>query len=245
MKYIHTLKTATLLACCLLAGCAGARTSGGGCPPGMRAYWTFDEGAGPDPDRSSLYGSAGFAKGVSGTCLEMSHDGYAIFNRVEALQDLRQVTVETWFKYRSLSRTDQGGRLFCRGGSFCLLVGAPGSGSSALGVYLAGTDSEDWRRGRTMVAPGEWHHAAFTFDGRDIRIYLDGRLDGLFPTNGSMVIRPDDQGCIGRYPYAAPGYQAPLDGFVDELAVYDRPLTPDEIAAHYRLGRAGKGYCGG
>lgn len=244
MKYILPLKTSALLACCLLAGCAGARTAGsGGCPPGMLAYWTFDEGASPDPDRSFLHGTAGFAAGVSGTGLEMDADGYALFHGLDLLDGLKRVTVEGWLKYRSMDPNNPGAKIFCKGGAFCVLAGCAGCVSTALAVNVHGAQDGIYARGSTELTPGKWHHTAFTFDGTTTRIYLDGRLNGSMVSPGAMIPDPGSPGIIGRYPYSPLGYQSPLDGFVDEVAVYDRPLTADEIASHYRLGLAGKGYC--
>jgi hypothetical protein len=91
--------------------------------------------------------------------------------------------------------------------------------------------------GGTVVSAGEWHHVAGTYDGSEIRLYIDGRLSGKptlhsgaispmlpasFLTIGSEDGRMADTNCIGtRY----------FHGLIDEVAIYNRALTAGEIAA--------------
>jgi hypothetical protein len=86
-----------------------------------------------------------------------------------------------------------------------------------------------------------FHHVAVTLQ-RGVtnggRLYVDGQLVQVFnPTSqrGSLV---------NTYPlYIASGVQqvdSPLSGYVDELAIYNRALTADEIMAIRTAGAAGK-----
>jgi hypothetical protein len=69
-----------------------------------------------------------------------------------------------------------------------------------------------------------------TYDGSVLRIYVDGRLAGQAPVRGLVdrTAAPLEIGSfLGR---------AVWDGEIDEVAVYNRALTPSAIAAHYQLG---------
>jgi hypothetical protein len=82
------------------------------------------------------------------------------------------------------------------------------------------------------MSDGVWHHVAVTWDGRAMRIYLDGRMVGSGPYDGPYTLPP--KGAMLRIGYANHGWgSVRLD--VDELAVYRRPLSPVEIVreAHF------------
>jgi hypothetical protein len=77
----------------------------------------------------------------------------------------------------------------------------------------------------TLAERHVWSHIAFTFDGARIRLYVDGQLvdgttaDGAMPTAGQLSI-----GCSKE------GEQF-FHGKIDEVRIYDRALSADELAA--------------
>ncbi len=96
-----------------------------------------------------------------------------------------------------------------------------------------------------------WHHVAFTADGAQLRLYVDGnevaRADYL------AEINPPDVPYIsigaqlgldaGDPPVLGPDATNPnyLAGSVDDFALWTRGLAPDTIKAIYTAGKAGKG----
>jgi hypothetical protein len=70
---------------------------------------------------------------------------------------------------------------------------------------------------------GNWHHAAYTFDGKTHRLYFDGKLEmsvDSAPGAGAM-----NRARIGTY-------QAPDEmfaGTVDDVRIYSRPLSDAEV----------------
>jgi hypothetical protein len=75
-------------------------------------------------------------------------------------------------------------------------------------------------------ADGRWHHAAATFDGSYAIVYLDGRPE----VSGHLQLDTrGDRFVVGNAPIAhSPEYWI---GEIDEVAVYDRVLEADAIAA--------------
>jgi hypothetical protein len=77
----------------------------------------------------------------------------------------------------------------------------------------------------TSAFNGQWHHLAGTFDGSQLLLYVDGALQaatgfaGAVPTSVYAVN-------IGR---EAVGNRFLYDGAIDEVRIYDRALTEDEI----------------
>jgi VCBS repeat-containing protein len=61
----------------------------------------------------------------------------------------------------------------------------------------------------TLIAPsgdlqtGQWHHAAVTYDGTTLRLYLDGADVGNIPLSGSVDIDPSVAVAVGNQPAGA------------------------------------------
>jgi flagellin len=77
---------------------------------------------------------------------------------------------------------------------------------------------------------GEWYHLLGSYDGEQMHFYINGTLIGskttaYVPTNKANIY-------IGAGSYSGGGYQ--LDGEMDDVKIYDRALTEDEISALYQ-----------
>lgn len=80
------------------------------------------------------------------------------------------------------------------------------------------------------LSPGVWHHVVATYDGAEMRLWVDGQLYGTTATTLPLL----DDGPFqlgGRGPY---GY---LLGDLAEVAVYDRAIGPRIVAAHLAAAR--------
>ena len=71
----------------------------------------------------------------------------------------------------------------------------------------------------------QWYHIAATWDGKTIKVYLDGDLDKSSSTGAAF----NRTGPHPLYIGLAPVYKEPFDGLIDEVAIYDRPLTAKEL----------------
>jgi hypothetical protein len=83
-----------------------------------------------------------------------------------------------------------------------------------------------------VCVPGQWQHVVAIWDEREIRLYYNGRLERLIE-----VERPPSPGAfhliLGQLkPHRT---ERQFSGGIDELAVYQRILTPEEIEDHFRM----------
>ena len=92
------------------------------------------------------------------------------------------------------------------------------------GVVLRCGDS----LGTTTIAPRTWCHLAAVRTRTRLDVYLNGRLD--------MSVTSKVRGATDELAIGAQGDTIPLEGKVDEIAVYSRALTAHEIAQHARAG---------
>jgi ferric-dicitrate binding protein FerR (iron transport regulator) len=78
---------------------------------------------------------------------------------------------------------------------------------------------------------GRWVHVAFTFDGKFLKLYIDGVLSDQTETDQPVqgaALRP----IIGRMHSSPFGEKRQWNGGIDEVALYDRALRAEEISAH-------------
>lgn len=85
-------------------------------------------------------------------------------------------------------------------------------------------------RATTPLTPGRWHHVAATYDGAVMRLQVNGKAEAesseqsgdiLYPTAGRLVIGA----------YADTNELHPMEGALQEVKMYSRALSFEEIAA--------------
>jgi hypothetical protein len=124
----------------------------------------------------------------------------------------------------------------------------------AFGLWgdVLGADFEDMASGanhpvtgKTAIGRGEWHHVAATYDGAVWRLYVDGVLDGEATANATPradSIHPFSIGTAIASDGVPHGF---LHGALDELRVWNRARTEEEIAdGMYRTIAMGEGLVG-
>lgn len=89
--------------------------------------------------------------------------------------------------------------------------------------------------GTTPLETNHWYHAAMTYEGSALKLYVDGQLDASIAASGPIITTSEALLIGGSKP--GPWY---FQGLVDELSLYDRALGADEIAAVYDAAMVGK-----
>jgi hypothetical protein len=84
--------------------------------------------------------------------------------------------------------------------------------------------------------PRRWHHVVAQKNGDRMELYFDGVLDRVLPLDSDYPTLPCHL-IVGR---RTPDAQDPKDsrsfvGRLDELALYDHPLTAEEVRRHHGL----------
>ena len=91
------------------------------------------------------------------------------------------------------------------------------------GPYLsAAADIKSWK-------PGEWHHIAGTWRPTKQCVYLDGKLVASVQPSLPASLEPTFR--VGDHPWHI---ERSSSSIIDRVRIYDRFLTEEEIAAHYR-----------
>ncbi len=246
-----------LILAALAAGCwyfaarAGVKTNTsssqlqgtGDLSAGLAGYWKLDENTGTSAADASTNGNTGtltngptWVTGQIGSAVDFDGtNDYITAGTGDTPIVKDKKTVAAWVyidgtmtngttyqivrKYSSGDSNTYYGLALYHDGSSTKLMSHQGGGGAF--VYSTGA-----------VAAGQWVHVAATFDKPNVSFYINGALDstgtdtvaGGYPSgSGTMYIGSTN---------SATGY---FNGKLDEVRVYDRPLSADEVSSLYRL----------
>jgi hypothetical protein len=85
--------------------------------------------------------------------------------------------------------------------------------------------------GKSAIAPRSWHHVVFARESDRVAVYLDGNVEPEIKCEWQI---PSFRGLESLSIGGQSDDLAQFEGNVDEVAVYDRPLSVREIAEHVR-----------
>src|SRR3989338_6796430 len=204
------------------------------CPAGMSSYWQCE---------NDLIDSYGNYNGVGSGSVESSsgivgsgvllNTGDAITvanNQAHSFTD--NFTIEFWVR-PSYDDTD---RLLINKSSpsnqgYYIKRGNINGNKAMIMAYVGGSTVTSPALG---IIDGNWYHVAVTWAKGELsplKIYINGNLNGS--ANLNSLIGSSNPLVFGKN----------FNGRMDEIAFYNRALSPSEIQAHYNLGIGGNDYC--
>jgi Concanavalin A-like lectin/glucanases superfamily len=204
-------------------------------------------GTTPDSSPNDLSATAqgtALADGRFGNALRLSAVGDAVSVPDNAVLAPAQVTVMAWVRQPSFDSAHYDGLIVgkpyatagCHTDSYALTEGLSTGVRFAVDVSTRQYSTPD--SSNSSVWDGQWHAIAGTFDGSTISLYQDGTLVSSTATDGSPLIYdtdPSEFGFSGVYAGLPPNpasctFAQKYAGDIDEIRVYDRALSAQEIA---------------
>jgi fibro-slime domain-containing protein/RHS repeat-associated protein len=220
-------------------------------PTGLVSWWPGEGNFG-----DLVFGNHGtplngtnFVSGKVGQAFHLDGTDDAIRVADSASLKPASISVSAWVKFDSLNSvtSDTGLQyvLFKRGsGPFeaFSLFKLRGTGTEDRIHFLVGSNPAVNLRAAavstTVVTTGQFYHLAGTYDGHEIKIYVNGVLERVQPNTF-------DLGYLDGKPLVIGGSGEPFDGrvrgSVDEAQLYNRALSASEVQALYNTG--GTGLC--
>jgi hypothetical protein len=218
--------------------------------PSLVAWWKFDEPAGSTMAKdSSGHGNDGrlqaldpgraWVEGRMGGALLVAEDSQGgrnpgvVVAASRSLEGLaRRFTFAAWIR-RAVARTRDPRTIIAR------------AGGGRDDLFWMGLDQDQltingdnlgwaWAIPQTLSSIQQWGHVAVTVDNGNARVYVDGRAvtmrDRLRP-NGNIEpgFRNDAPIVIGGRMLDGNNIEELFQGAIDDLRVYDRALSPNEI----------------
>ena len=215
-------------------------------PDAVVGLWLFDEGAGNVAKDSSLNGLDGevlgeafeWVQGPFGTALQLPGDKEPAESYVMVPHDdsmnLTTWSITAWVKLEEppAHPSYAVSKVICKGDSHpaCIGLSVGPDGFASTSYTGAGGAWANGAVGVTEIYDNQWRHIASTFDeNKTLRIYVDGVEEGsteneLEPVFDATFPLEIGAGTTGN----GPG-QYPAKGIIDEVGLFNRALTADEI----------------
>ncbi len=206
--------------------------------PGLAAWWRFDEGQGSVAKDSLLevedavaYGR--WVRGAFGGALRFNGLSTEVRRPAAKAPRFRNAfSIEAWVR---LCGPSDGWSPIVNQHDFPLgyFFGLDGAGDLAFHVGVGGK----WLActSRVRLPAQRWCHVAATFDRRfGLAVYVDGEQTGRLWAEGRASVAEDVDLLIGKHnrlPWS-------FDGAIDELKLYGRALSAEEVRMHYLRQRA-------
>ena len=184
------------------------------------------DGSGQDSSGNNedltLFNGASFAPGRYGQALQLDGiDDHAFVNIGN--YGLTNFTVELWFNVGAFNRNVH--YVSLQQDNY-IVLGDYGSASSPVDTWADGLSPINAGPVAGLPTTSEWHHLAFTFDGSDQKIYLDGVLVKTAATTGSLNGGHTGGLAIGsRY---TQGTQF-VEGALDNVRIHDVALSVEQL----------------
>ena len=226
--------------------------------PNLTGWWKFDEGAGDVAYDSSGNGnhftlilnygyktdpyyvqSDNFVPGVSGYCLQLDGKWQTAYTpHDDVLKPAKEMTISVWLKADTLEKA---GLIYYKGdgGDYGASVnqisieGSPGYFTFRFTLNAGGTRQRlDAPITAAQFADNQWHLYTCTYDGNDMKTYRDGVVIAQLNCPGEIGVCGRNNVYLGSLmnycPTDNPGV-VHYDGLMDDLRVYNKALTQQEI----------------
>jgi len=194
---------------------------------------TTNDIAGPRPPEDAGFSDTNAAVPLDGT------KGWVNLNNPSGLNIAGAITLETWIKPGAVQ------------GPIANIVthGTNGVGAEVFlrineqGAYAVGSSDGLTPQGVSFPVPAgdlgsaSWIHLVGTFDGSAWHLYRNGIPVATAPATGGAVAISDANWAIGS---TGSGWENYFTGSVDEVALYGKALTADQVLAHYNAGVSGE-----
>jgi hypothetical protein len=209
-------------------------------------YLSFDEGKGEiskdltgHGNDATLKKDARWTDGKYGKAVLLDgEDDYVVCEHDESLNIIDAVTVEAWVNPQELPPTEYSPLITKDKPNawpgYRLLAGGSRKAKQVTACICSADVDHDFELfGKTTISNKEWHHLAMTYDKKELKVYLNGVIDGstseytfpLTPTTTPLYIGTFNGG-------NDPGKNLGIEYsnvIIDEVAIYSSALTEKEI----------------
>jgi hypothetical protein len=192
-------------------------------------------------NNGTLHGGITFAAGKIGQAF--SFDGTAQYVSIPSSASLNIFgthTVAFWVKPNALPTAGKNYQLVSKWVNGIEHKQVSINANGTVSYFLFGTTAGSGVTSTTALQPGVWSHVAATYDGANMKIYINGVQDASTAATGDVS---DSTGTLylGYNPDTAAfagGGEAYFNGLLDEVGWYDRALSATEVADLKKLEQA-------
>ncbi|MDD5126306.1 LamG-like jellyroll fold domain-containing protein [Methylovulum sp.] len=227
---------------------------------GLIAYWSFDacnaDDSGPYKNHGVIQGNPQCIDGVHGKALSFDGtDDFILVPNADSLNPVKELSLAAWYRpsrafagngdnaivqkpypaheapYYQYHLGVNGNaywpdRILRTQGRFDARVAIQGAS------VLQTTENDFWK-------PGQWYCLVSTYDQQQLKLFADGKLVGQTNNPGPLNTYPTPLTIAKAYNINRPGVDY-TPGDMDEIQIYDRPLTEQEIRQICRIADTAK-----
>jgi len=213
-------------------------------PPDLMGYWPLNDGTGTTPvDISTVTNHASFVNGTPtwttglGGNGALTFDGSTGFLSIPDQADYDNVTQFTVTAWVNPSNFPGNMSILSKDSPTpnqrMLYFGLNSSGNLHLFGSSDGTNPSFNLFSVSSVPTSTWTHVAATWDGSDIKVYINGILDGSLSYTGSLHESLAGIQIGGKYLNFSSSPTYFFDGSIMEVRLYRRGLSPTEVNQIY------------
>ncbi|MBM4032033.1 MAG: LamG domain-containing protein [Planctomycetes bacterium] len=137
------------------------------------------------------------------------------------LLDLKQGSLEFWFQPYGVNNWSDRNRGFVSAGVFTLYIFNGGDPGRPISLYYANPyGGLEFLNHEDDYYEGRWRHAVITWRGREVCLYIDGRLAAR--STAASLATPGNKGVSDTIHFG--------EAMVDKVYVYRHALLPEEVA---------------
>lgn len=176
---------------------------------------------------TSVSGRLQYIPGKIGRAIRIGNGTKLSASDYEGLRSSKGTTIAAWIKPEKITNSwqciyrkeDNARRL--------LAIGKDGNEWGLwIGLFIGGKYVEfGAAHDPKKLSDGNWHHVAGSFDGRTIRLFVDGQKIGEKKYNGSLNSAEGTPSFIGSFR----GSSEFFEGGIDDLRIYTRGLSQEEL----------------
>jgi len=212
---------------------------------GPVSWWKFDETSGPTGYDSMGYSDGTLVNGPNWTSglIDGALEFYGADEYVDCGSSFESVTesstksITAWIKPDSASSTARLITLWKNNsGHSGFALRFAGSPVTWSGLYRK-TVGYGWVESEVEVAEGVWTHIALVQDGCDVDIYVNGVSAANASNAAGPTVSNPANAVVGAYVYQ--GVSGCLDGKIDDVRIYERALSAEEVEALHEAGSGG------
>ena len=220
------------------------------CPDDTVSYWSLNSQAFPGVDNvnsnnGATYGANWTSSGRAGGALDFDGtDDYVEVLDADNLDMVDELTIAAWIYPHSYDDV-YGNGIFDKSnfdgasGSYRLAINAI-ENKAIFRLKIQGEVNDQQIASINAISLNQWTYVVGTYDGSNMKLYINGELDVQEPQTGDLVV--DDYNLrIGQYL----GPNRFFDGIIDEVTISNRSWDSTEINDVYNSGLNGLGVCVG
>ena len=194
------------------------------------SYYKLDENTGNTANDSKggnngTISGAIWGQGISGSCLVFNGTTGAV--KVPSKLNLNPVygiTMMAWAKTTNYATT----KIFQKGDYDGHGLGLGNWGGWGCQIRLVGNIAQGLSWGGGLPILNQWYHLAMTYDGAELKLYVNGQLRNSMAVTGLLYVNSRDL-AIG----SDDGTQKFFNGSIDECKFFNRALDQTEIQANF------------